>query len=79
MTDINAHEDLWATRLRPEGILERWLAANDSAVATGHPIALVRIEDAVHEIIAPCPGRLARIAKDGALIEPGSLLGQIND
>lgn len=75
--DIRIDEQLWATSMAPEGVLERWRIADGGDVRQGQPIADVRIEDYLHEIIAPVSGKLAHMVADGALVEPGTLIGQV--
>jgi len=58
MSDIRVPDDLWATNMMPEGVLERWLVADGDSVRAGAPLAMVRIEGALHEIISPAGGLL---------------------
>jgi pyruvate/2-oxoglutarate dehydrogenase complex dihydrolipoamide acyltransferase (E2) component len=69
--------ELWATSILPEGILERWIFQHGEAVETGDPVAVVRIESALHDILAPAKGRLHIHSKANAVIEPGSGIGCI--
>ncbi len=75
--DIRIAEDFWAGRMLPEGVVERWIAANGAEVEAGKPVAEVRIEDSLHEIIAPASGRLVTFVSNNDIIEPGSVIGQI--
>ena len=75
--DIRIAEDFWATRMLPEGIIERWIAADGAIVQIGTPVAEVRIEDSLHEIVAPASGRLVTYASNNDVVEPGSVIGQI--
>lgn len=75
---ITVASDLWATSLMPEGIIENWLYADGSLVEAGDPVATVRIEDALHDIVAPFKGRLHIGCKTNAVIEPGMVIGHIN-
>ncbi len=75
--DIRIVEDFWSGRMLPEGIIERWIAADGTLVEMGAPIAEVRIEDSLHEIIAPASGRLVIYVANNDVIEPGSVIGQI--
>jgi pyruvate/2-oxoglutarate dehydrogenase complex dihydrolipoamide acyltransferase (E2) component len=59
-------------------VLERWLVPDGSTVAAGDPVAAIRLEAALHEVIAPVPGRLAIAAAEGAVIEPGTLLARLD-
>jgi pyruvate/2-oxoglutarate dehydrogenase complex dihydrolipoamide acyltransferase (E2) component len=77
MKDIKVDETLWAASVMQEGIVERWLVADGAGVAAGDRIAEIRIEDALHDIIAPEDGRLTIISVENAVIEPGSLLAQL--
>lgn len=70
--------DLWATSVMPEGIVENWLFADGSFVEAGDPVAVVRIEDSLHDIMAPSKGRLEVGCKANALIEPGMTIGHIS-
>jgi hypothetical protein len=74
---INADETLWRNNMLPEGILERWLVADGETAREGHAVALVRIEGALHDIVAPGTGSLATPAPPLALIEPGFLLATL--
>jgi pyruvate/2-oxoglutarate dehydrogenase complex dihydrolipoamide acyltransferase (E2) component len=76
--DIVVAEDLWASTMLPEGILERWVVLNEAAVNAGDRIAEVRIDDALHEIMAPTGGRLTIAVATNGIIEPGSVIGQID-
>ncbi len=77
MSNIRVDEALWASRVAPEGIVERWFADEGAIVAKGERVAEVRIEDALHEIAAPASGRLSIVAGRNAVIEPGSILGEV--
>ena len=74
---INADEALWRNSMLPEGILERWLVADGDTARAGHAIAQVRIEGALHDIVAPATGRLAISAPTLAVIDPGFLLATL--
>ena len=63
--------------MAPEGILERWLVADGYIVAVGEPIAEVRIEQSLHEILATASEALTAIVAENNMIEPGSLLASI--
>ena len=49
------------------------------AISAGERIAEVRIEDALHEIVAPASGRATIVAEVNAVIEPGSVLATLDD
>ena len=78
MVDLKVPDDLWATSTMPEGVVERWLVPNGASVKAGDPVAMIRIEEALHEIVAPAEGRLAIAAVENSVIEPGTLLGQLH-
>jgi pyruvate/2-oxoglutarate dehydrogenase complex dihydrolipoamide acyltransferase (E2) component len=65
--------------MAPEGLLEAWRAADGAEVNKGQAVAEVRIEDAVHEILAPARGLLARSARAGDLVQPGDRIGWVAD
>jgi pyruvate/2-oxoglutarate dehydrogenase complex dihydrolipoamide acyltransferase (E2) component len=75
--EIKVDEALWASSIFPEGIVERWFAADGAVVASGDRIAELRIENALHEIAAPDSGRLTIVAATNTAIEPGSPLATI--
>jgi biotin carboxyl carrier protein len=79
MTDVKIDEGLWRSGMLPEGIVEKWFVADGAAVAAGAAMAQVRIEGALHDIVAPAAGRVKIVAASRALIEPGSLLAQLID
>jgi pyruvate/2-oxoglutarate dehydrogenase complex dihydrolipoamide acyltransferase (E2) component len=61
----------------PEGVVERWFITSGARIKAGDRIAEVRIEDALHEIIAPANGRATIVATANAVIEPGSILATL--
>lgn len=75
---ISVPADLWATSVMPEGIVERWLYPDESFVAAGDPVAVVRIEDGLHDILAPCKGRLHVGCRTNTVIEPGMVIGHVS-
>jgi len=77
MSNISVDEDLWASTMAPEGIVERWFVADCAIVAKGDRVVEVRIEDALHEVSSPNSGRLSILATRNAVIEPGSVLGEV--
>jgi pyruvate/2-oxoglutarate dehydrogenase complex dihydrolipoamide acyltransferase (E2) component len=78
MSDIRVSEDLWAASMMPEGILERWLVSDQASVRAGAPLATVRIEDALHEIVSPAVGLLEVTVSPGQMIEPGCVIGRLH-
>ena len=77
MTDISLHEDLWRNSMLPEGILERWYVTDGDEVMSGEKIAEVRIESALHEIMAPASGRITILTEPNGVVEPGSVVGRL--
>ena len=77
MPEIKVDDALWRSSLLPEGIVEHWFVRDGAQVAAGTPVVAIRIEDALHEIMAPVSGALAIIAKANAVIDPGSVLAEI--
>ncbi len=77
MIEVRAADDLWRTSLMPEGLVVRWRVADGARVRQGEPLAELRVEDALHEVIAPASGRLTIALKADGWVEPGALLGSI--
>ena len=77
MRDIKVDETLWASTMLPEGVVERWLIADGAIVDKGEAIAEIRIEDALHEIMAPAHGRVKIVLHANSIVEPGSLLAKL--
>ena len=77
MIEIRISEELWVSRMLPEGLVERWLVPDGAEISRGQPLIMVRIEDALHEITAPAPGRLSKLLGPQDLIEPGSIVGTL--
>ena len=77
MRDIKVDETLWASTMLPEGVVERWLIADGAIVDKGEAIAEIRIEDALHEIMAPAHGRVKIVLPANSIVEPGSLLAKL--
>ncbi len=70
--------DLWATAVLPEGLIEKWLFPDGTFVEAGDPVATVRIEDALHDLVAPARGRLSIGLRTNSVIEPGMVIGNIS-
>lgn len=77
-TDIVIPADLWGTNILPEGLLERWIFVDNALVEAGDPVAAVRIEGALHNIMAPLRGTLHIAAKPNSVVEPGSAIGTVS-
>ena len=78
MEEIKMPDNLWATNIMPEGALERWLVADGSVVKTGDPVASVRIEESLHEILSPAEGRITFVAAANGMIEPGTVIARVD-
>ena len=74
---ISVAPELWATSTLPEGILERWILADGRPVEVGDPVAVVRIESALHDIMAPIKGQLQINCQANAVVEPGRVIGYV--
>ena len=77
MCELKVADDLWRGAVAPEGILERWRVKDGAMVRKGQPLAELRIEDALHELVAPDAGRLSIYAGKDAIIEPGAVVGRL--
>lgn len=77
MPNIHLPDDLWADSMTPLGVLQRWRVEAGETVLAGQAIAEVRVEDAVHELAAPCSGQLATFARPNDLVAAGALIGRI--
>lgn len=75
--EIQVPEALWRLNMLPVGTLESWSVDDGSIVASGQAVAEVRIEDALHEILAPSAGRLSIALSANSIIEPGAVLGTV--
>ncbi len=75
--DILVSDTLWASTMLPEGLVEKWRVADGDVVAEGEVLVDLRIEDALHEVMAPAGGRLTICAEVNSVIEPGALLGRL--
>jgi hypothetical protein len=74
---LKAAESLWSTSIMPEGCLEHWRVADGARVHLGQALADLRIEGALHEIVAPAAGRLFQSARVNSVVQPGDLLGRL--
>ena len=75
--NLTVSDDLWASSILPEGCLERWRVADGAIVHLGQAVAELKIEDALHEFLAPASGRLSQSARAHSVVEPGTLLGRL--
>jgi pyruvate/2-oxoglutarate dehydrogenase complex dihydrolipoamide acyltransferase (E2) component len=75
--EIKVDEVLWSNSMLPEGVVAKWLVADGGPAREGHGLAEVRIEGALHDVIAPRDGRLKIEVAVNDVIEPGSLLATL--
>ncbi|HUO23064.1 MAG TPA: hypothetical protein VMU59_11165 [Caulobacteraceae bacterium] len=78
MSDIRIDDALWTNGMTQQAILDHWCVANLEPVHAGQPVALVIIQDARHEILAPIAGLLQRRQSPGAVLEPGDVLASVS-
>lgn len=78
MTSLIVNEGLWRSLMAPEGLLVSWRSHSGELVRMGQALCELLIEGKRHVFTAPRSGRLQRYADDGALIEPGALIGAID-
>lgn len=78
VNEIVVPQELWACSMLPQGVLEKWIFPDGSRVEAGDPLATIRIEDALHELMAPARGRLSIAVKANGIVDPGTVLGTIN-
>ena len=77
MTPIKVATELWATSLFPEGMIDCWLVPDGAFVEDGEPVVTLRIEGALHELMAPAEGWLTIDRKTNDVVEPGAVIGHI--
>jgi biotin carboxyl carrier protein len=77
MMAITVSEELWRSSMAPLGLHERWRAPDGQTVEAGQPLAEVRIEDALHEIISPARGVFVWSAHAGDVIQPGDRIAWV--
>ena len=75
--DIKVPPELWASSIMPEGIVEKWLRPNGSTINAGEPIAVVRIESGLHELLAPASGILQTNCQVNGVVDPGFVIGGV--
>lgn len=77
MTPIRVETGLWSTSILPEGLIEKWLVPDGCFVKAGDALASVRIEGAVHQLLAPSEGRLTIVRGANSVVDPGAVIGHI--
>jgi pyruvate/2-oxoglutarate dehydrogenase complex dihydrolipoamide acyltransferase (E2) component len=77
ITAIKVAPELWACAVVPQGLLEAWLRSDGDQVEAGDPVAMVRIEDSLHELTAPARGRLQIDMHVNAVVDPGAAIGHL--
>lgn len=66
-----------ATGILPQGYIENWIAADGTLVEAEDPIACVRIESMLHELMSPATGILHIGRSTNSVVEPGSVVGRV--
>lgn len=79
MAEIRVPSDYWTTRLLPQGSVDAWLVSDGAKVKSGQPLVKISIEDARHEVLAPCSGTLRILYRDDAVFDPGAVIGVVAD
>jgi hypothetical protein len=74
---IRVAPELWATSIMPQGVLQKWLRPDGTLVEAGEPVASVRIEDSLHELMAPVSGWLRTGCAPNSVVEPGMVIGHL--
>jgi pyruvate dehydrogenase E2 component (dihydrolipoamide acetyltransferase) len=62
-----------------EAVLARWLAADGAVVGKGQPLYELETDKVTNEVEAPAPGRLRRIAQEGATYQVGDPVAELDD
>ena len=75
--DIKVPPEFWASSIMPEGVMEKWLLVSGSKVRAGQAVAAIRVENMLHDLLAPCAGVLKTSAKVNSVVDPGFVIGQI--
>jgi hypothetical protein len=76
-TDIVVDASLWGTSILPQGYIESWIAPEGRLVEAGDPIACIRIESALHELMSPATGTLHIDRVTNSVVEPGAVIGRV--
>ena len=78
MVELVVAPEFWMSRMLPEGIVERWLVSDGTAVKPNDPVVDLRIEGELVKLKAPAGGKLFIDTKANSIIEPGSVIGHIS-
>lgn len=68
----------WGRNLMPQDVVEQWLFPDGYMVKEGNPLATIRIKDALHEVMAPCSGRLSILVKLYGVFTPDTVIATIS-
>ena len=79
MKSLIVSENLWRSAILPEGILERWHVRDGAEVLSGAPICDLLIENTRQVMTAPGSGRVTQFVRNGEVIEPGRLIGLVDE
>jgi hypothetical protein len=69
--------EFWALSALPEGYIEQWLVPDGAQVSAGAPVAQVRVEGALHKLLAPATGRIVIESGTNSVVDPGMQVGRI--
>jgi hypothetical protein len=75
---ISVDPSLWANSILPEGYIENWIAADGTPVEAGDPVACIRIESMLHELMSPATGILHIDRGTNSVVEPGAVIGRVD-
>lgn len=78
VTRIIVAAELWGTSILPQGLTEQWSYPEGAFVEAGDQVATVRIEDSLHQLVAPTRGLLSIDLVANSVIEPGISIGTIS-
>ena len=77
-TEISVDPALWTTNILPQGYIENWIAADGNLVEAGDPVACIRIESMLHELMSPATGILHIDRNTNSVVEPGTIIGRVD-
>lgn len=77
MTAVRVPEELWDTRVVPQGVVSSWYYDEGARVEAGAVLAVIMVEKSEYDIEAPAAGRLHIIADANTTVVPGAVIGDI--
>lgn len=75
--EVVVDSSLWGTSILPQGYIENWIVADGRLVEAGAPLACIRIESALHEVMSPATGTLHIDRATNSIVEPGAVIGRV--